>query len=290
MEPPAGQTGSRGTAVTDALAAATEAFRAAGIPDPETDASVLLADLAGIGRADLVAFPERTIDGPVARAYAEAVRRRLRREPVAYILGTKGFRHLDLAVDPRVLIPRPETEMLVELALELNPSDVLEIGTGSGAVALAIADELPDCRVIATDTSAEALEVARANAGSLRVEDRVRFVEGTWPQPGSCDLILANLPYVPAGTSLEPELASWEPASALFAGPEGTEVIAEVLAGLPESGVSASVVGLEIGHDQGGAVASMVLEAGFEDVEVRRDLAGHDRVVVGRRADDTGLG
>ena len=137
-----GPTRGAGTSVRDALSAAIEALRAAGVPDPEVDAEVLLAELAGVGRAELVAFDERTIEGPVARAFSEAVRRRLRREPVAYILGRKGFRHLDLAVDRRVLVPRPETEMLVELALEVGPSSVLEIGTGSGAVALAVADEI----------------------------------------------------------------------------------------------------------------------------------------------------
>lgn len=288
--PSSGSAGGRGTSVPDALSAATEAFRAAGIPDPETDAEVLLSELAGVGRADLVAHRDRTIEGPLSRAFSEAVRRRLRREPVAYILGTKGFRHIDLTVDRRVLIPRPETEMLVELALEVGPSAVLEIGTGSGAVALAVADEIPGCRVTATDISTGALEVARANAGSIGVEDRVVFVEGTWSGAGEYDLILANLPYVPAGTRLEPELTEWEPAPALFGGPDGIEVIAEVLAGLPASGVRAPVIGLEIGHDQGEAVSGLVAKAGFGEVEVRRDLAGRDRVVVGRRAGDSVLG
>ncbi len=282
--------GGGGTSTADALSASTEAFRAAGIADPGTDAEALLAEIAGVGRAELVAFGDREITGPVARAFAEAVRRRLRREPVAYILGTKGFRHLDLSVDRRVLIPRPETEMLVDLALEFRPSSVLEIGTGSGAVALAVADEVPGCLVTATDTSAEALEVARANSLAVGVGERVEFVEGTWGPPGDYDLILANLPYVPAGTRLEPELASWEPASALFAGPEGTEVIEEVLAGLPGSGVRAPVIGLEMGHDQGEVVGELVSKAGFGELEVRRDLAGHERVVVGRQPGSPGLG
>lgn len=288
--PSSGSAGGRGSSVPDALSAAIEAFRAAGIPDPETDAEVMLSELAEVGRADLVAFPDRTIEGPLARAFSEAVRRRLRREPVAYILGTKGFRNVDLAVDRRVLIPRPETEMLVELALEIGPSEVLEIGTGSGAVAIAVADELPGCRVTATDISIGALQVAEANAGSVGVDDRVVFIEGTWPGEGEYDLILANLPYVPAGTRLEPELTEWEPASALFGGPDGIEVIAEVLARMPGSGIRARAIGLEIGHDQGGAVADLVSDAGFGEVEVRRDFAGHDRVVVGRHLGERGLG
>lgn len=279
-----------GTPVSEALPAAVEALRAAGIPDPDTDAEVLLAELSGIGRAELVAYGDRRVEGSVARSFAEAVRRRLRREPVAYILGSRGFRHLDIGVDPRVLIPRPETEMLVELALEVGPSSVLEIGTGSGAVALAVADEIPGCRVTATDSSTAAIDVARANALALGLEGRIEFLEGTWPEPGQYDLLLANLPYVPIGTRLEPELSSWEPHSALFAGPRGTEVIEAVLAGMPASGVRASTIGFEIGHDQGEAVTGLFSKAGFERVEVRLDLAGHDRVVVGWNARVSGLG
>ena len=288
--PTSGSTRGGGTSVSDALSAAVEAFRAAGIPEPETDAEVLLAELSGVGRSELVAFGDRPVEGPTARSFAAAVRRRLRREPVAYILGRKGFRHIEISVDPRVLIPRPETEMLVELALEVRPSTVLEIGTGSGAVAVAVADEVPGCRVTATDVSIEALEVARVNALKIGVDRRVEFLEGTWPEPGRYDLILANLPYVPDGTGLEPELSSWEPASALFGGARGLDVIAEVLDGLSGSGIRAPVIGLEIGHDQGPSVAGLVSAAGFEEVEVRHDLAGRDRVVVGRNAGDNGLG
>ena len=125
----------------------------------------------------MAAEPGAEIPPPAARRFGEMVRRRLRREPVAYILGHKGFRHLELAVDPRVLIPRPETELLVELALELKPGRVLDIGTGSGAIALAVAAELPACEVIATDTSSKALEVARANAERLGLA-RVEFARG----------------------------------------------------------------------------------------------------------------
>ena len=156
------------------------------------------------------------------------VRRRLRREPVAYILGRKGFRSIELAVDRRVLIPRPETELLVELALELRPRRVLDMGTGSGAIALAIADELPSCEVIATDTSAAALDVARANAERLGLADRVEFVEAMLPpDAGGLDLIVANLPYVAESEwgGLEPEVTQWEPREALLAGPDGLDVI-----------------------------------------------------------------
>ncbi|HNF84542.1 MAG TPA: peptide chain release factor N(5)-glutamine methyltransferase [Solirubrobacterales bacterium] len=272
-----------GASATEALAAAIDAFTAAGIETPRLDAEILLAELAGLDRAALIADRELILEPAAARAYSEAVRRRLRREPVAYILGRKGFRHIDLAVDRRVLVPRPETEMLVELAREVNPDTVLEIGTGSGAIALAVADELAACQVTATDVSDGAIEVAIANAGRLGLGERVRFTLGSLPEgPAGFDLILANLPYVPDSDGLPPEVGQWEPAGALFGGPDGTRVIAEVLAGLGEAGIGAPVIGLEIGQGQGELVAGMVGDAGWPETEIRLDLAGIDRVVVGR--------
>lgn len=281
-------TGTGGATRGEALEAATEALEAAGIPDPRVDAEVLLSGVAGVPRAELVAFPGERLDGPASRAFGEAVRRRLRREPVAYVLGRRGFRRIELAVDPRVLIPRPETEDLVELALEQGPSRVLEIGTGSGAVALAIADELPGCTVVATDVSAEALEVARDNATRLGLEKRITFGEGSWPAGGGrFDLVVANLPYVDRereGPDLAPEVSGWEPAGALYGGSDGIEVIASVLAGLPGSGVSADRLALEVGQGQADRVAGLVRAAGYPEVTVRKDLAGIERVVVGTRS------
>jgi release factor glutamine methyltransferase len=222
------------------------------------------------------------------------VRRRLRREPVAYILGRRGFRHLELAVDPRVLIPRPETEMLVELALELRPGSVLDLGTGSGAIALAVADELPDCAVTAADTSSGALEVARANAERLGLADRVRFLEGSLPPDDDFDLVLANLPYVAEAdwASLQPEVTEWEPREALLAGPDGLDAFRWLLSDRGRllssySGQSANspgrTVALEVGEGQADCVGGLLRDAGFGIVEVRADLAGIERVVIGRR-------
>jgi release factor glutamine methyltransferase len=232
----------------------------------------------------LVAEPEAEIPPAASRRFGEMVRRRLRREPVAYITGRKGFRHLELAVDPRVLIPRPETELLVELALELRPRRLLDVGTGSGAIALAVASELPECEVVATDTSAAALEVARANAERLGLAGRVELAEGTLPDSGEFDLVLANLPYVSEAEwgSLEPEVTEWEPREALLAGPDGLDAIRALLS----MGLNAGCVALEIGRGQADVQADVVGEmaaaAGFSEVEVRRDLAGIDRLVVGR--------
>src|SRR5512146_1068148 len=193
------------SSVREALMSAVDALRAAGVEDPRLDAELLLSEATGWERAQLTASPETGVTPAAGRLFGEMVRRRLRREPVAYILGRKGFRHIELAVDRRVLIPRPDTELLVELALELQPRRVLDIGTGSGAIALAIADELPECEGVATDTSPAALEVARGNAERLGLAERVRFMEGTLPdtgtgwvgegEAGGFDLILANLPY-----------------------------------------------------------------------------------------------
>jgi release factor glutamine methyltransferase len=269
--------------VSEALGAATDALSAAGIETPRIDAEVLLEAATGRGRAELIADRRASISPGAARTFSENVRRRLQHEPVAYITGRKGFRHIELEVDPRVLIPRPETEMLVDLAVEVRPASVLDIGTGSGAVALAICDELPGCRVEATDTSAAALEVAASNAARLGFSDRLNLTLGTWPDPARrFDLIVANLPYVAEGGPVAPEVARWEPLGALFAGPQGLDSFHEVLAGLAASGCEAPVIALEIGFDQAAAVSELVAVAGYGRTQVRRDLAGYDRVVVGR--------
>lgn len=283
--------GVAGANAKDALAAAIDSFKAAGVDTPRLDAEILLASLAGVDRAALVVDREMTLEPPVARAFSEAVRRRIRREPVAYILGRRGFRHIDLAVDRRVLIPRPETEMLVELALEVRPERVLEIGAGSGAISLAVADELPGSSIVATDVSDGAIEVAVGNAHRLGLGSRVEFISGSLPEgPAAFDLVLANLPYVPDSDGLPPEVGQWEPEGALFGGPDGTGVIASVLEQMARHGISSPVIGLEIGQGQGGKVAGLVREAGWPETEVRRDLAGIDRVVIGRNTLPGGRG
>lgn len=268
--------------VREALTAATDALRAAGIDEARFDAEVLLGHATGWDRARMAANPEAEISGAAGRRFGEMVRRRLRREPVAYIVGSKWFRRIELSVDRRVLIPRPETELLVELALELRPRTVLDVGTGSGAIALAIADELPDCAVTATDTSAAALEVARGNAARLGLANRVRFLEGTSVAGEQLDLVVANLPYVAESdwASLAPEVTEWEPREALLAGPDGLDAFR---ATMPALTASAPLVALEVGEGQAEAVAGLLRDSGFTEVQVRCDLAGIERVVWGRR-------
>jgi len=206
----------------------------------------------------------------------------VRCEPVAYILGRRGFRRIELQVDPRALIPRPETELLVDVALEVAPRSVLDVGTGSGAVALAVADELPEAEVAATDTSPEALELARANAGRLGLAERVSFGEGTLPR-GEFDLVLANLPYVSESEweGLAPEIREYEPRPALVAGPTGLESIEALVASLAAAPPAA--MALEVGAEQADRVDELVRGLGYPIVERRPDLAGIERMVLGRR-------
>ncbi|MFL5872507.1 MAG: peptide chain release factor N(5)-glutamine methyltransferase [Solirubrobacterales bacterium] len=278
-----------GAEVREALGSAVDALRAAGVEDPRLDAELLLSEAMGCERAALIADGGAEVPPPAARLFGEMVRRRLRHEPVAYILGRKGFRDIELTVDSRVLVPRPETELLVEVAVEAAPASVLDVGTGSGAIALAVADELPGCEVTATDTSPAALEVARANAKRLGLADRVRFLDGTLPEGESFELILANLPYVAERDwpALQPEVTKWEPREALLGGADGLDAYRALI---PECGrafasnrrKSSAAVAVEVGEGQAPAVAELMANAGFGEIEARRDLAGIERVVIGR--------
>jgi release factor glutamine methyltransferase len=265
------------TTVREALDSAIIALSAAGCDTPRLDAEVLLASALGVDRGLLIAYPQRELTGEQARWFMDASRRRREREPVAYIVGWKGFRRLDLQVDRRVLIPRPETEHLVEAALKLpQGARVVDVGTGSGAVALALKDERPDLRVFATDVSADALDVARANATRLGLD--VTFVFGNLTAGLEVDAVVSNPPYVEQHASLMPEVARYEPPRALFGDIDGLAVIRRLVAE-----VKAPFLALEHGEGQGDAIAELARAAGFERVERVRDLAGIERVLVARR-------
>jgi release factor glutamine methyltransferase len=272
-----------GTPVREALDSAVIALTAAGVDTPRLDAEVLLAHALGVDRAALVIDPSRRVEGPAVRTFQNAVRRRsVGREPVAYITGVKGFRHLDLRVDPRVLIPRPETETLVEAALEALPpgARVVDVGTGSGAVALALKDERPDLAVTGTDVSEDALAVARANAERLGLD--VSFAHADLlGGVGRFDAVVSNPPYVEDGAQLAPEIVRHEPALALRAGPEGLDVLRLLVPAAAAAG--AAVLAVEVGAGQASAAEELARAAGFTRSERRADLAGIDRVVVAWR-------
>jgi release factor glutamine methyltransferase len=267
------------TSVSDALADASALLSGAGCDAPRLDAELLLAHVLGISRARLVLDAAAELDAGAAANFEALLSRRAAREPVAYITSVKAFRRISLAVDRRVLIPRPETELLVEVGLTLDRgARVVDVGTGSGAVALALKDERPDLSVLGTDLSGDALALARENAARLRLD--VRFVEGDLLEGLQCDAVLANLPYVAENSSqLAPEVALYEPTSALFGGADGLDVIRRLVA----STAAVRLVALEVGFDQAPAVADLLAGAGVQTVERLRDLAGHERVVVGRR-------
>jgi release factor glutamine methyltransferase len=273
-----------GASVREALDSAVIAIAAGGSDTPRLDAELLLAGALGVERVALVTDPRREVAGPAVRAFQDAVRRRSAgREPVAYILGRRGFRYLELAVDARVLVPRPETELLVEVGLELPAgARVVDVGTGSGAVALALKHERPDLDVVGAEVSADALAVARANAARLGLD--VQLVHGDLlAGVGEVDAVLSNPPYVAERerATLAPEIVRHEPPGALFAGADGLDVIRRLVPAAARSG--AALLAIEVGAGQAAAVGELVRDAGFEQVDARRDLAGIERVVVGRR-------
>jgi release factor glutamine methyltransferase len=239
-----------------------------------------------VPRERLVTDSTLRVAGPAVRAYQNAVRRRaVQREPVAYITGRRAFRHLELAVDRRALVPRPETELLVEAGLALpEGAPVLDVCTGSGAVALALKQERPDLDVWGSDISEPALALAQENAARLGLEVGWLHADLLQGVPDRFDAVLANPPYVAEGerAALAPEIVRHEPAGALFAGPDGLAVIAPLARqlGARERLRSAAI---EVGEGQADAVSRLLREAGFDATGMEVDLGGIKRVVIGRK-------
>ena len=266
------------------------------------DSRVLLAHVLGVDRAWLVAHADDVLDAAQAATFFALANRRRAGEPVAYLTGRREFWGLELAMTPAVLVPRPETETLVELALAVLPSDrplrVLDIGTGSGAIAFALAHERPLARVLATDVSTPALDVARQNAARLAAANvhflhadlyaglaaQVADAGGHRHPPGPpFDLIVSNPPYV---ASADPHLGQgdlrFEPLSALVSGPDGLDALRVIIAGAPAHLLPGGVLAVEHGHDQAEAVRELLALAGFAEITSARDLAGIVRAARGR--------
>jgi release factor glutamine methyltransferase len=283
------------------LIEAEQRLRQAGHDDlSAVEARHIVERASGYSAAELVLSRDQAVTTRQMAFYDALVERRLSGEPLQYVLGSWGFRRLDLFLDRRVLIPRPETETVAEVALrefdrvlrayERRTGVVVDLGTGSGAIALSFALERVGAQVWATDVSPDALDVARANCAALgRPATRVTMVEGDWfaalPHTlrGTVDVIVSNPPYVAAHEPLPPEVAEWEPTTALVPGPSGLEAYEQILGEAGEWLANGGSVVFEIGSSQREAVRELAHSAGFADVEGHPDLTGRDRVIVARR-------
>ena len=277
--------------VGHAVAQATTRLDAAGIDTARLDAQVLLCHALGVDRAWLLAHPEVTLSPAQATAFADLVAARASRQPVAYLTGHREFYGLDFCVTRAVLVPRPETEHLVERAVAVVRAwrarhhrwpRIVEVGVGSGAIVVSLAHSLPDLMVTGVDVSPDALAVTAANARRHHVADRVRLVEGDLLSPltGTADLVLANLPYIPSAEldGLAPEVRA-EPRLALDGGPDGLDVFRRLFAQVPSRVAPGGVLLLEMGAGQGAALLALATCLDPARVTVTPDLAGHDRLL-----------
>ncbi len=261
-------------------------------PSPRLDAELLLAHALGQSRSYLRTWPEREPDAAQCAAFAALLERRRAGEPVAYLLGRQGFWSLDLEVAPHTLIPRPDTELLVETALTLGPGGparVLDLGTGTGAIALALACERPAWQVLGVDRVSEAVQLAERNRARLGLGN-ARFVESVWFSTLGGErfaLIVGNPPYIAADDRhLSEGDVRFEPASALVAGEDGLDDIRRIVAEAPEHLEAGGWLLLEHGYDQAEAVRALFAARGFAAVESRRDLGGHQRITLGQWTGD----
>lgn len=279
---------------------AGEYLEGKGVARGRLDAEHLLAHAVGVPRLQLYLQFDRPLEPEELDRFRPLLRRRAEREPLQYILGRAAFRELELAVDRRVLVPRPETEVLVEEVLAWAAGSgrrdltAVDVGTGSGAIALSLLHEGPFARVVATDASEEALAVATVNARSTGLEDRLELRHGSLFDPlgpgERFDVLVSNPPYVAdvEASDLEPEVGVWEPAGALFGGPDGLSVLRAIVEGAGRFIRPDGLLALEVGEGQAGSVVAAVeAVGGYEDVTVRRDLAGRRRIVLAGRAGAT---
>ena len=278
------------TSIQTLLHNAADSLRALPHANPELEAAILLCHLLDKPRSHLYAWPEKQLSGGQAAEFQRLLQRRLNGEPIAHITGIREFWSLALKVTPDTLIPRPETELLVELALaHLKPQPttlIADLGTGSGAIALALASECPLCTIHASDLSGKALAVARENAARLALGN-IRFFQGVWfealPSDARYDLILSNPPYI---RQADPHLLQgdlpFEPATALTAGAEGLDDIRRIIRGAPGRLKSGGRLLVEHGMDQGAEVRGIFRRGGLMAIQTHRDLADHERITEGK--------
>jgi release factor glutamine methyltransferase len=260
------------------------------VPNPRYDAEILLASVLNLERIDLYLHP-RALKGQERRLFENRVRRRSRREPLQYIIGEACFYGRSFFVSPYVLIPRPETELLVEECLKRvdRPSWIADVGTGSGCIAVTLACELPETRIIAMDSRKEALVLAQRNAGHHHVSDRIQWICGdlcsALGNRITADLVVANLPYIPGPQlySLQPEVRDHEPVTALYGGEDGLSLIRSLTADLHGIMKPGGLLALEFGDGQEEAVRSLIRQSGFfENADIVKDLAGRNRMAFAR--------
>jgi release factor glutamine methyltransferase len=275
------------TSIRRLIEAATEAL---GTDTGRLDAEVLLASIMGKNRSHLHAWPEKILPQETCEKFQQLVKRRVCGEPVAYLTGQREFWSLALAVNTDTLIPRPETETLVTLALGKIPADrclhIADLGTGSGAIALALATERPRCRIVATDVSAKALACAAGNASQLGIEN-IRFMQGNWCEPlphEPFDVVLSNPPYIEAqDVHLEQGDVRFEPRSALAAGADGMDDLKQIVACAHPCLREGGWLMLEHGYNQATRVKNQLGTQGYREISSQRDDAGLDRVCMGRK-------
>ena len=283
--------------IVEALQKAAESLSAHNVPDARLDAELLLRHVLGKDRAWLLVHMQDRLDDQVQRSFERIIDRRKLREPLQYITGIQEFWGVPLTVTPDVLIPRPETEFVVEAALKavsgITTPVIVDLCTGSGCIAISLAKELPKARIFATDRSDRAVHVAQENARQNDVADRIRFLEGDLFEPleemdirGRIDVIVTNPPYVRSGdlTTLQPEVRDFEPEMALVAGPEGTEVAERIIHQAPGYLKLGAPLIMEMGIGQTTALRK-ILESThkFGSIEIVRDLAGIERVITAER-------
>jgi release factor glutamine methyltransferase len=269
--------------IASTLERATMMLGAAGIESPERDARVLLCHVMEIEQAELLARMKEPLPQSVLYGMDRVIAVRSLHQPVSHIIGKRGFWNHEFLVNSDVLDPRPDTETLVAAALEQPFNNVLDLGTGSGAIALSLLAESPKSMALATDISAAALDVARRNAGRIGVADRVQFLEADWYNgvPGRFDLVVSNPPYISESEmeTLAPDVRDWEPHLALTPGKDGLAAYRVLAAGLAGVLLPKGRAFFEIGYKQAQDVSKIFTNAGFTQLEVIKDLSGHDRVV-----------